>query len=175
MDKTGVAQAKEAGKFLASLPVEYDYIYSSDLNRTIHTAAIIARKVGLKEVHTDKRLRPLDVGLRTGLSKKDHPIDEYIEDPNKVIPGGESIKEFENREDDFNKAFISLLALKPKKKGIIVGHLSTIVYWTNQSVKKEDESYSNDIEDIIHPGGVVAITTDFNVIPLLGENEKAKK
>lgn len=182
LDDNGIKQAKIAGQFLNRLPIYIDFIYCSDLDRAIHTAAIIAGILGIKDIHPDKRLRPLDVGELAGESKSDNPIHEYLDDKNLEFPGGESVDDFEKRQEDFSEDLFKRIAVT-KGKILVVGHLSNIVYWNNvmrfkQGVKDEDvedeAEYSNEKEDLILPGGVVAVMKNDNIVPLLGENPKAK-
>jgi len=71
----GKSQIKERAKKLDSI----DVIYSSDLRRTKQTAEIIAEETG-KEVHFDKRLRDINLGVWHGRSKEkfyeEYPVSE---------------------------------------------------------------------------------------------------
>src|ERR1700678_2100938 len=69
LDKKGIRQARVAARFLQSLPLKYGRIIVSDLDRSIHTAAIIGSVLGISDIHTDPRLRPLNVGDYTGKDK----------------------------------------------------------------------------------------------------------
>lgn len=65
----GKKQAEQAASYLATHEL-IDHIYSSDLIRCVETARPTAEKLGLS-IHTDKRLREVDLGDWAGM-----PIDE---------------------------------------------------------------------------------------------------
>jgi|ERR1700693_1016347 len=175
LDKKGIRQAKVAGRFLAKQPVSFGIVITSDLDRALHTAAIIGKILGLKDIHTDQRLRPLNVGDFTGEDKATTSIDYYLENPTEPFPGGESVSDFRNRQKDFALDLSSWTAENPNKKAIVVGHLSNVIYWEDLSkaLRGYLKDYATDKEDLIHPGGVVAVMPNDEVIPLLGENKKA--
>ena len=175
LDKKGIKQAKKAARFLSGLPIEFGLVVSSDLERSIYTAAIVASKLGIKDIHTDARLRPLNVGDYTGEDKAGTSIDFYLENPDKKFPNGESVDEFRGRQEDFWRDLSTWIATHPNNKVLEVGHLSQVVYWQdlNKALKGYLKDYATDKEDLIHPGGVVAVMPDNKVVPLLGENKKA--
>lgn len=176
LDSTGIKQVKNAGHFLERLPVKIGIIISSDLNRTIHTAAIIGTILGINDIHTDVRLRPINVGLYTGKDKAKTDIDKYLENPEIKFPGGESIDDFRERQKDFSIDLFDWIKEHPKEKALLIGHLSNVIYWEDLSkaIRGYLEDYASDSEDLIRPGGVVAVMENEKVIPLLGENKKAK-
>jgi probable phosphoglycerate mutase len=83
--------------------VTFAKIYSSDLSRAVQTAQPLAEKRGM-EIHTEKKLREIHVGLYEGI-----PVEEVITenpewvkrfregDPTFLIPGGEAMGEFAER------------------------------------------------------------------------------
>jgi len=66
LDVIGRAQAEAAA--VAVVPMDPDAIVSSDLSRTVDTAATVAAELGL-EVSLDPRLREIDLGDWQGLSR----------------------------------------------------------------------------------------------------------
>jgi len=175
LDKKGIKQARVAGRFLYNSPVRFGYIVSSDLDRSLHTAAIIGRVLGIKDIRTDPRLRPLDVGDYTGKDKETNSIDFYLENIDEKFPNGESVAQFRARQKEASDEILEWARLHPDEKAIEIGHLSNVVYWEDidKSLRGYLENYASDKEDLIHPGGIVAIMPDSEVIPLLGENKKA--
>lgn len=157
------------------MPIELGPIIYSNLNRTKHTAALIAVTIakarGIKplEIKKDSRIRPLDTGDFTGLPKDEYSIEQYLKHPDWKIPSGESVNEFEDRQKDFAK---DELEKSPEKKPIIVGHLSTVVFWFNQDEAKPAH-YSNERQDLVHPGGIIGVFPDGSVEFLHGANPKA--
>lgn len=174
LDKVGIKQAKTAGRFLSKLPINIGIIFTSDLNRAVHTAAIIASILGIKHIHQDERLRCLNVGDFTGKEKEGTDIDSYLENPDEPFPGGESVDNFRNRQQSFSDELFNWIAAHPKEKALVVGHLSNVVYWEdlNLALSGYLKNYSTVKEDLIRPGGIVAIMPDEKVIPILGANRK---
>lgn len=94
----GLEQAFEAGHFLADYPITK--IVASPMNRTISTAVIAAHHVQSFEypIFEDKGLMPINIGKFTGLSKSKHKKEvKAILHSGEVIPGGESLKQFQER------------------------------------------------------------------------------
>lgn len=97
----GLAQAEALGRRLAGS--RFAALYSSDLSRAWHTAVVIAGRTG-HEVIADPRLRERAFGIFEGLTAEEmearHP-EEFerfqSRDPDYVIPGGESAREFHSR------------------------------------------------------------------------------
>lgn len=90
----GRRQAEAISQVLANEPVEL--VYSSPLRRAMETARIIAQAVGV-EVRTDPRLQEIHAGIfQDKLRSEIHRLypeeiaQWHSEDPNYVIPGGES-------------------------------------------------------------------------------------
>ena len=101
----GRAQAEATGKRLATLQV--DVMIASDLGRTQETAAIIANSTGHRFA-VDARLRERSFGVLEGLTSEEirsaHPeaFSRLAEnDPDFVIPGGESLRQHFDRNVDF--------------------------------------------------------------------------
>ncbi|MBN1347506.1 MAG: histidine phosphatase family protein [Phycisphaerae bacterium] len=94
LNELGVRQAQAVGRALSN--DRFDALYSSDLNRAVQTAEIIATMIGL-EVVTDARLRERHLGCIQGVTlaelQREHP-DLYArfrsDDADHAPPGGES-------------------------------------------------------------------------------------
>ena len=164
----GIKQARQAGKFIERLPVEVSCIVSSDLDRAQHSAAIIAGILGIDKIYVDKRLRPLNVGSLAGKVKAETPIDEYIKNPTKSFPDGESIQDFDRRQAEFADRLMELIQMFPGKVPLVQCHVSNIMYQEN--LHKPSDEYLDEKSDLVGPGGVVAATAE-TVIPLLKENK----
>jgi broad specificity phosphatase PhoE len=176
LDSRGIRQAETAGHFLRRFPVKYGYVTCSDLGRATHMAAIIGKILGIKDVYADPRLRPLNVGDYTGKSKEKNSVLYYIQHPDVKFPGGESLNDFRQRQADASVGLFAWLQQHPDEKAIEVSHLSNVIYWEDydEAVTGYLKDYATDKKDLIHPGGIVAVMRDKTVIPLLGENKKAK-
>ena len=92
----GRETAKQTGEALKSKGIQV--IVASDLSRGKETADIIGKIIGVKPTYTDK-LRPWDLGELTGKSTKEAipVIKEYIKQPDKPVPKGESFNSFKHR------------------------------------------------------------------------------
>jgi broad specificity phosphatase PhoE len=100
LDSVGIKEAHEAAKAMAKTPI--DRIYNSDLDRADHTARIVAKEHGLKNIPRFW-FRPLDYGSLNGklLSEIQPQLDKLNEiwktNPDHEAPGGESWTEFQDR------------------------------------------------------------------------------
>lgn len=150
----GREDVEKAAEFLKKIGVSSPIILSDDLSRALESEAIAAKILGISEVEVDKRLRPLNVGEFTGKPKDDHPLDEYMKNPNKVIPGGESFNQFNKRLAKVFQDVLELIA-QLKQPVIIIGHGSTLSF-LNHSGGNQEMGY----EGIVHPGGVAVFTGD---------------
>ncbi len=101
LTERGLRQAQALADGLASRGIEL--IYSSDLNRALQTAELIAARLELS-VQTDERLRERHLGSLQGLTKNEfqrqYP-DEWAGfisgDPDYCFPGGESARQRHER------------------------------------------------------------------------------
>jgi probable phosphoglycerate mutase len=123
LTRTGKSQAAALGRRLRGARI--DALVSSDLGRAVETASIIAAASG-HAVKTDSRLRERNYGVLEGLTvdeiraRHGGVLTRLIEnDPEYVIPGGESHRQHYER----NMAFVDdLLAGGPGSRVAIVAH-----------------------------------------------------
>lgn len=152
----------ESAIFLKNVGYTFSMILCDDLDRTQETAAITASVLGVKVIETVPGLKPLNVGDFTGKSKDEYPLDEYLKDTSKEIPGGESLDTFDSRQ---KKVFGDILDLviATKKPVLVIGHGSTVSFLNNHMSKtNENIGY----EGLVHPSGVLMFTSD-GIIPLI--------
>ena len=90
--------------------VEFAALYSSDLERAVQTAEMIAKRTH-HQVIPDSRLKERNLGIFEGLTVAEieekfpeHAIKYKSFDPDHVIPGGESVRQFSKRIRDYFKA-----------------------------------------------------------------------
>jgi len=110
----GIKQSKELGRLTAQK--RFDFVFCSDLNRTIDTANLAFGKK--YEIIQDKRLREANYGdfTKAPASKFKNDMAKYV---NKKFPGGESYKDVEKRVADY----LHFLKKEYKNKHIaIVAH-----------------------------------------------------
>ncbi len=106
----GRAETDALGRRLAATP--FDLLISSDLGRTQETAAIIAGHTG-HAIQTDPRLRERHYGVLEGLNiqeiRRDHAAvyaQLITEDPDFIIPGGQSHRQHYRNCIDFLKGWL---------------------------------------------------------------------
>lgn len=164
----GRDDVRDAGIFLKTLNIQFPLIISDDLDRAQETRKILASILGIKAEYVDKRLRPLNVGDFTGQGKEEHPLDEYMKNRSRTIPGGESLNNFDNR---LGKVFDNILETinKIKKPILIVGHGSTASFLANSTKPTPVIPY----EGITDPGGVTVFTKD-GLTPIFKKRNNAK-
>ncbi len=107
----GRAETDALGRRLAATP--FDRLISSDLGRTQETAAIIAGHTG-HAIQTDPRLRERHYGVLEGLNireiRRDHAAvyaQLITEDPDFVIPGGQSHRQHYRAGIDFLEEWLN--------------------------------------------------------------------
>ena len=120
---SGVSQARALAQRLAA--ESFDVLVASDLPRAVRTAEIIARRSG-HAVIADARLRERNFGLGEGLTygEIDYQYPDVFSrvrttDPDYVIPGGESRRQFYLRVKD---AFESLAAAHEGRRVAVIAH-----------------------------------------------------
>src|SRR5271167_2042892 len=99
LDEQGINEAHEAAEWFVTNGIKPTRIISSPLSRALVTAKIIGTALGV-EVEVEERLKPLNVGGYAG-KDKDKSWDEfvqYLDNPDEVIPDGESVHGFADRE-----------------------------------------------------------------------------
>ena len=119
----GVAQAEAIGAHLRSQDIAA--LYASDLGRTLQTAAPIAAATGL-EVIPEAGLRERNLGILEGLTRPEAEVRHaeafaaYLaRDPDYVLPGGESLRQLEDRS---RTVLAALAARHPGQRLAVVSH-----------------------------------------------------
>jgi 2,3-bisphosphoglycerate-dependent phosphoglycerate mutase len=111
LTETGRAQARSLGLRLRD--VRFDEMIASDLGRATETASIIAECTG-HEFQTDKRLRERNYGVLEGLTipkikaRYSEVFDRLLaNEPEYIVPKGESHQQHYQRNIDFLDAFMA--------------------------------------------------------------------
>jgi len=131
--------------------VELSQIVSSDRKRAEETADIIGRRKGM-EVYVTPALRAFNVGMFSGKPKNKENTDalqEYIDNPDKRIPEGESLNEFKNRIRPALEEACEL-ARERGKPLLLLAH-SSIVHEAGSMIHNDHEAI------LVEPGGVAMI------------------
>lgn len=156
LNEKGKKDALDAAKFLSDKGV--NMIYCSDLPRSVETAEIIAKELGIDKVWPDYRLRPWDIGEFTGQKrdeKRVEELDEYIDNPDWKIPGGESLDDFATRCQEALDYYIH----EARHEGIklIVAHTSNVVQLENYCAG-DNPTGRPEGKDSVDPGGILRVT-----------------
>ena len=122
LTETGIAQAEAAEKTLTSIPLSR--IYVSELSRTKQTANIVNRNRGIP-TYIDARLNEIKTGF-DGKPAIDYFAETGHDRYNFSPPGGESIKEFQDRV----AGFITELRTVREQSILIVTHEETLKVFT---------------------------------------------
>ena len=113
LNTTGMGQAKRLATALAQTKYSFDAIYSSDLERALHTANAVARALSL-DVQITPRLRERNVGKLQGLLLAEAPVllpeiwqRHIARELDHDLGGGESIRTFHQRMQDILELFLN--------------------------------------------------------------------
>jgi broad specificity phosphatase PhoE len=163
----GRDDARKAALYLKSTGYDFPAILSDSLSRAEETKQIVADILGIKIQKTDDRVRTIDVGDFTGKSKKDHPLTDYMANPSKVIPGGESFNSFNKRQSLFFADVMEVVA-KLKKPIIIIAHGANVAFLYNHFNNTAGQKM--EYEGLVNPGGVLVFVKE-GIIPLTNKRE----
>ena len=105
--------------------INYDTVYTSDLERSRQTGRYFARRHGIKILHDHAELNEVNYGSLYRKSKKwvKHNIPEYKTDADYVFENGESFRQMQKRAVDF---FVTLPEKHPDSTVLIVAHAGVI-------------------------------------------------
>ena len=151
LTEEGYKDAEQAANELSN--IEPAFIASSDKKRAIQTAKVLAKDTGI-EIHPHSDLRAWNLGKFSGEPKNKEnlaELEQYIKDPDKAVPGGESLQDFRDRvlpmlAECFEHATRAGI-------GFVVAHSSVIHELGNQL-------FGDHKSLVVKPGGIVAVGFD---------------
>jgi len=113
LNANGISQAERLANALIRVKHSFDVIYSSDLERALHTANAVARALIL-DVQITPRLRERNVGKLQGLLLAEAPVllpeiwqRHIARELDHDLGGGESIRTFHQRMQDILELFLN--------------------------------------------------------------------
>jgi probable phosphoglycerate mutase len=113
LNANGISQAERLANALIRVKHSFDVIYSSDLERALHTANAVARALSL-DVQITPRLRERNVGKLQGLLLAEAPVllpeiwqRHIARELDHDLGGGESIRTFHHRMQDILELFLN--------------------------------------------------------------------
>ena len=162
----GWEQANEIPDYLAAYKLSS--LYHSGMQRTAQTLNPLAEQRGMDTLGLHK-LNSLDTGDFSGLSKTEEnrkKLEYYRENPEEVIPGGESVQTFRDRVDPIimNIIRVGEEAGAPSAAcvhGSVIREISRLFDKSYDSLKVE-------------PGGIIGVfgaQGNYTVKPLVKEND----
>lgn len=171
LSELGRQDAKEMGEFFSRNRIPISVIICDELDRTHETALIVAKILGIKEVYTTPRLHPLDMGDLTLKSKEKYPVDEYIVDPNKRIPGGDTLNEFNDKQVVAFQRVLEVAQQNTDGFVLAIGHGSNISFLYNHLYNSTGRPVG--YEGLVDPGGV-CMATDSELVPITNIRKQGK-
>src|SRR5258708_2364046 len=152
LDDEGIAAAQEAAYFLSFRPI--GCISSSTLRRAVQTAQEIAPSLQ-QGFDRNPGLLPWNIGYLAGKSRAKYgaELQSYIDDPDRVIKDGETLNEFKRRIGDILYRYIAQASYQ--QPIVLVTHSSVVR--AAHSVLDPDWEDQLGVDDIVEPGGIVAV------------------
>jgi len=119
------ADVEFVGARLLENGINFDAVYSSDLERSRQTAMFHARRLGIHIIHDTAALNEVNYGKLYKKKKKwvaeHYPL--HKKDPDLVYPGGESFRQMQQRSVSY---LSSLATTHPQRTVLIVVHAGVI-------------------------------------------------
>lgn len=154
----GRKTVEEGGEWLVAQRAPVELIVTDSLDRTLETAEIMARVIGVGRIVSLRGLHPLDMGDYTGKSKEQYSVTPFLKNPDRRIPGGETLKEFNQRQFMTFQGIMALVDELGAAKVLVVGHGSNISFLHNHVFDRGDKPIL--YEGLVDPGGLVAAERD---------------
>jgi broad specificity phosphatase PhoE len=160
LNESGMEAANQIASYLSYERI--GRVVSSDLDRALQTAEAImgAGNVVCPYVSPDFNLRPWGIAAFAGKEKtpeNQKRLERYIKHPDLRIPDGESLNEFRNRQDTLLQYIANPYEGLPT---VIVTHTSNLTHLA-ETIEDEGEM-DPEVNDIVEPGGIVAVYLDTN-------------
>lgn len=173
LNAQGRRESKEAGEFYKKVNAPLELIIMDTLDRVIESMELTAQTFGSGTIKFEmvRALHPLNMGDYTGKSKATYPVEPFLKDKDKVIPGGENVRGFDHREEKIFNLIYGIARDNPGGHLIVGAHGSNVAYlWNNVYHPGEELGY----EGLVDPGGVIAVT-EMGMYPLTRVRDKKPK
>jgi broad specificity phosphatase PhoE len=151
LNVTGKKEAQIAREFLADKKIKR--VFCSDLDRAELTAKLALPSI---KAERDPLLRPWDVGVFSGKPRDQYQeeLNHYIDNPEKPIPDGESLKEFSKR---MGKTLARYIKEGQESGPILLVTSSSNAIQAEKFIEGKDELGRPEDVDRVLPGGIMAI------------------
>jgi broad specificity phosphatase PhoE len=172
LNATGQRDTVAAGKYLATIGAPIELIIADSLDRVQESAENALQSFPSARVETVRSLHPLNMGDWTLKDKDKYPVEPFLKDPKKRIPGGETLDEFNQRQQQIFQVIFSLAKDFPGGRLLVVAHGSNTAYLYNHVFNKGEEKIG--YEGLVNPGGIYAATAT-GLVALTKSREEGKK
>lgn len=165
LDQDGIDRAHKAADSLKGKSITH--IVTSSLVRHQQTAKIVSDDLGGLPIVVDEDFKTLHVGVFTGHSREEvgDDFDWFMENPDEVIPGGESLNAFRAR----NSTAFSRVRIANNRSGPTL----VITSRSNLSALKESGGLKDGEKgEVAEPGGVYRLDAVNNLEMIFGDEVK---
>lgn len=175
LNQEGRDDAAEAAEYLLQNEAQVKVILCDSLDRTLETGEIVRDILGADDLVPVRGLHPLNMGDWTLTPKDEHPAEKLWENTSFVVPGGESLDQFNSRQFDAFKWIFKFCDDLPPGSVLVLGHGSNISFLHNHVFNGDEKKIG--YEGLVDPGGLV-LASSSGLQPLTnlrGEEETGKK
>jgi broad specificity phosphatase PhoE len=175
LDEGGKQDAEQLGRYLKS-NADIKILACSPLKRSKETAAIIAKILGIKDVHVDPKLLPWNLGALAGEDKEENKetVHYLIENPKVKAPqskkfGGDSLNDYRQQFVPALEEYLKIAS--PENQIGLVNHGSGVIQ-TEAHCNRTDEDVLD--SEVVGPGGALAIyqmPNGLRAVPFFGDTK----
>lgn len=162
LDEKGMEQACKTAKYLKDLNLVEGPIHTSDLPRAIQTAHEIANETNT-EIEPTEHLKDWNTGELTGKDVVETlpTIHQYMDNPQKVIPGGESYETYFNRVYPYIKKLT-----EDARSHTVVTHnrIMTLIHAMSKSKGEIPRTQDLKVKGPVEPGGIMIVNPDWSTV-----------
>jgi broad specificity phosphatase PhoE len=167
----GRKASEEAGRYLRQIGAKIDLVVADSLDRVQESVELVARSFPDAQLQFVRALHPLNMGDYTGKLKKDYPVEPFLKDKDKRIPGGDTVNEFNARQGEVFSKIFDLVKDYPGGKILVGGHGSNVSYLHDQVFHPGRVPVG--YEGMVDPGGLIAVTRG-GMVPLTRSRKGGK-
>lgn len=163
LDEKGRKDTQDAGRYLSAIGAPIELIIADSLDRVQESIELAAQIFPEARIEFVRALHPLNMGDWTLKPKEEHPVEPYLKDKTKRIPGGETVAEFDARQDGIFTKIFGLTKEIGAGRILVGGHGSNVAYLFNRVFNTGDDEVG--YEGLVEPGGLIAATAK-GLVPL---------
>lgn len=172
LDASGRKATEDGWRFLSTIGAPIEMIIADSLDRVQESMEPATQFFPHVRMEFVRALHPLNMGDWTLQSKDEHPVEPFLNDYNKRIPGGDTVGEFNERQAEIFKTIFEIARDLKGGKILVGGHGSNVAYLFNHVFNRGAKRIG--YEGMVDPAGIIACTPT-GMIPLTLSREKGKK